>query len=155
MRWFEGGAVHVRTRELQRGRHEQRNVPDRLGPVGVFLLVDGGARLAGFAPYAEGMPTFGYAASSRAVDRTGATPVHNHDADSANRGAGLHFGDRLSGRGCGHAPTSARRMVPVSGRAWRHVMAGTVSARCALARAHSVPHMMRPQLALSRRAPTF
>ncbi len=31
--------------------------------VGVFLLVDGGARLAGYAPYVEGMTTFGYAAS--------------------------------------------------------------------------------------------
>ena len=33
------------------------------GFVGLFLLVDGGARLAGFAPYVEGMTTFGYAAS--------------------------------------------------------------------------------------------
>ena len=33
------------------------------GFVGAFLLVDGGARLAGFAPYVEGMTTFGYAAS--------------------------------------------------------------------------------------------
>jgi len=31
--------------------------------VGLFLLVDGGARLAGFAPYVEGMTEFGYAAS--------------------------------------------------------------------------------------------
>jgi DoxX-like family len=31
--------------------------------VGLFLLVDGGARLAGFAPYVEGMTQFGYAAS--------------------------------------------------------------------------------------------
>ena len=31
--------------------------------VGLFLLVDGGARLAGFAPYVEGMTTFGYEAS--------------------------------------------------------------------------------------------
>ena len=30
------------------------------GFVGVFLLVDGGARLAGFAPYVEGMTKFGY-----------------------------------------------------------------------------------------------
>ena len=33
------------------------------GLVGAFLIVDGGARLAGFAPYVEGMTTFGYAAS--------------------------------------------------------------------------------------------
>jgi hypothetical protein len=33
------------------------------GFVGLFLLVDGGARLAGFAPYVEGMTKFGYAAS--------------------------------------------------------------------------------------------
>jgi DoxX-like family len=33
------------------------------GFVGFFLLVDGGARLAGFAPYVEGMTKFGYAAS--------------------------------------------------------------------------------------------
>ena len=33
------------------------------GFVGLFLLVDGGARLAGFAPYVEGMTTFGFAAS--------------------------------------------------------------------------------------------
>jgi hypothetical protein len=33
------------------------------GFVGLFLLVDGGARLAGFAPYVEGMTQFGYAAS--------------------------------------------------------------------------------------------
>jgi hypothetical protein len=33
------------------------------GFVGVFLIVDGGARLAGFAPYVEGMTKFGYAAS--------------------------------------------------------------------------------------------
>ena len=33
------------------------------GLVGLFLLVDGGARLAGFAPYVEGMTKFGYAAS--------------------------------------------------------------------------------------------
>jgi DoxX-like family len=33
------------------------------GVVGLFLLVDGGARLAGFAPYVEGMTKFGYAAS--------------------------------------------------------------------------------------------
>jgi hypothetical protein len=33
------------------------------GLVGVFLIVDGGARLAGFAPYVEGMTKFGYAAS--------------------------------------------------------------------------------------------
>ncbi len=32
------------------------------GSVGLFLLVDGGARLAGFAPYVEGMTRFGYAA---------------------------------------------------------------------------------------------
>jgi hypothetical protein len=30
--------------------------------VGLFLLVDGGARLAGFAPYVEGMTKFGYEA---------------------------------------------------------------------------------------------
>ena len=33
------------------------------GFVGLFLLVDGGARLAGFAPYVEGMTKFGYPAS--------------------------------------------------------------------------------------------
>ena len=33
------------------------------GFVGLSLLVDGGARLAGFAPYVEGMTKFGYAAS--------------------------------------------------------------------------------------------
>ena len=33
------------------------------GFVGLFLLVDGGGRLAGFAPYVEGMTKFGYAAS--------------------------------------------------------------------------------------------
>ena len=33
------------------------------GFVGLFLLVDGGARLAGFVPYVEGMTKFGYAAS--------------------------------------------------------------------------------------------
>src|SRR5262249_42871062 len=31
------------------------------GFVGLFLLVDGGARLAGFAPYVEGLTQFGYA----------------------------------------------------------------------------------------------
>lgn len=37
--------------------------PGRLlsGLVSAFLLFDGGARLAGFAPYVEGMPKFGYA----------------------------------------------------------------------------------------------
>jgi DoxX-like family len=30
------------------------------GVVGLFLLVDGGARLAGFAPYVEGLTQFGY-----------------------------------------------------------------------------------------------
>ena len=33
------------------------------GFVGVFLLVDGGARVAGFAPYVEGLTKAGYAAS--------------------------------------------------------------------------------------------
>ena len=33
------------------------------GTVGVFLLVDGAARVAGFAPYVEGLTRFGYAAS--------------------------------------------------------------------------------------------
>jgi hypothetical protein len=33
------------------------------GLVGLFLLVDGGARLAGFAPYVQGMTQFGYPAS--------------------------------------------------------------------------------------------
>ena len=33
------------------------------GFVALFLLVDGGARLAGFAPYVEGMTRFGYPAS--------------------------------------------------------------------------------------------
>jgi hypothetical protein len=33
------------------------------GFVGLFLLVDGGARVAGFAPYVEGMTKFGYDAS--------------------------------------------------------------------------------------------
>ena len=33
------------------------------GFVGLFLLVDGGARVAGFAPYVEGMTKFGYPAS--------------------------------------------------------------------------------------------
>jgi hypothetical protein len=33
------------------------------GLVGAFLIVDGGARLAGFTPYVEGMTKFGYAAS--------------------------------------------------------------------------------------------
>lgn len=32
------------------------------GFVSLFLLVDGGARLAGFAPYIEGMTKFGYPA---------------------------------------------------------------------------------------------
>ena len=32
------------------------------GFVGLFLLVDGGARLAGFAPYVEGLTKFGYEA---------------------------------------------------------------------------------------------
>jgi hypothetical protein len=31
--------------------------------VGLFLLVDGGARVGGFAPYIEGMTKFGYSAS--------------------------------------------------------------------------------------------
>jgi DoxX-like family len=31
--------------------------------VGLFLLVDGGARVAGVAPYIEGMTKFGYSAS--------------------------------------------------------------------------------------------
>ncbi len=34
-----------------------------IGFTGLFLLVDGGARLAGFAPYVEGMTEFGYPAS--------------------------------------------------------------------------------------------
>ena len=33
------------------------------GFVGLFLLGDGGARVAGFAPYVEGMTKFGYSAS--------------------------------------------------------------------------------------------
>ena len=33
------------------------------GLVGAFLLIDGGARLAGVAPYVEAMTKFGYAAS--------------------------------------------------------------------------------------------
>jgi DoxX-like family len=33
------------------------------GFVGLFLLVDGGARVAGFVPYVEGMTKFGYSAS--------------------------------------------------------------------------------------------
>ena len=33
------------------------------GLVGLFLLVDGGARLAGFTPYVEGLIKFGYPAS--------------------------------------------------------------------------------------------
>ena len=33
------------------------------GLVGLFLIVDGGARLAGFRPYVEGMTQFGYSAS--------------------------------------------------------------------------------------------
>ena len=33
------------------------------GLVGAFLIVDGGARLAGFAPYVEAMTTFGYPTS--------------------------------------------------------------------------------------------
>ena len=33
------------------------------GFVGLFLLIDGGARLAGFAPYVDGMTKFGYSAS--------------------------------------------------------------------------------------------
>jgi hypothetical protein len=33
------------------------------GLVSLFLLVDGGARLAGFAPYVEGLTRFGYPAS--------------------------------------------------------------------------------------------
>ncbi len=32
------------------------------GLVSLFLFVDGGARLAGFAPYVDGMTQFGYAA---------------------------------------------------------------------------------------------
>jgi hypothetical protein len=33
------------------------------GLVGLFLLVDGALRVAGFAPYVEGMTKFGYSAS--------------------------------------------------------------------------------------------
>jgi hypothetical protein len=33
------------------------------GLVSLFLLVDGGARLAGFAPYVEGLTKFGYPAT--------------------------------------------------------------------------------------------
>jgi hypothetical protein len=33
------------------------------GLVGLFLLVDGGARVAGFAPYVEGLTKFGYDAA--------------------------------------------------------------------------------------------
>ena len=33
------------------------------GFIGLFLLVDGGARLAGFEPYVEGMTKFGYPAA--------------------------------------------------------------------------------------------
>ena len=33
------------------------------GYVGLFLLVDGGARVVGFAPYVEGLSKFGYATS--------------------------------------------------------------------------------------------
>jgi hypothetical protein len=33
------------------------------GLVSLFLLVDGGARLAGFAPYVEGLTKFGYPAA--------------------------------------------------------------------------------------------
>jgi hypothetical protein len=34
-----------------------------IGFPGLFLLVDGAARLAGFAPYVEGMTRFGYTSS--------------------------------------------------------------------------------------------
>ena len=34
------------------------------GLVSLFLLVDGGARLAGFAPYVEGLTKFGYSSTS-------------------------------------------------------------------------------------------
>jgi hypothetical protein len=37
------------------------------GLVGLFLIIDGAARLAGFAPYVEGMTKFGYAASLASV----------------------------------------------------------------------------------------
>jgi DoxX-like family len=54
--------------------HEYRHIPATskgsfragwvlTGLIGAFLLVDGGGRLAGFAPYVDGMTQFGYATS--------------------------------------------------------------------------------------------
>src|SRR5205823_2776948 len=86
---------------------------------------------------------------ARALDWTRSARVHDRDADSSNRRARLHIGDGLSRRGHSGASTNARRMVPLSGGAWSHVVARIVSARSACAGAHSLPDMTRDGAAMA------
>src|SRR5262249_6617196 len=64
--------TQARGRPVVETRRSDTAVPSRAmritgwiltGYVGLFLLVDGGARVAGFAPYVEGLSKFGYATS--------------------------------------------------------------------------------------------
>ena len=112
------------------------------GFVGLFLLVDGGARVAGFAPYVKGMTKFGYSASL-------ATPVGLAlllstilMLVSRTAGTRLHPRHRLSGWRDRDTSPRAGPVVPVSGRPRRTLLARTPPARCAPACASSVPHMM-------------
>ena len=85
------------------------------GFIGLFLLVDGGARVAGFAPYVEGMTKFGYSASL-------ATPVGLALLASTivmliprTAGTRLHPRHRLSGWRNRDASAGAGPVVPVPG----------------------------------------
>ena len=113
------------------------------GFVGLFLLVDGGARLAGFAPYVEGMTKFGYAASL--APWIGLVLLLSTIMMLIPQTAAL--GSILvTGYLGGATATQVRgtgRMVSVSSDAGRHVVARTVPTRCARAGTRSVPHLTR------------
>jgi DoxX-like family len=112
------------------------------GFVGLFLLVDGGARVAGFAPYVEGMTKFGYSASL-------ATPVGLALLASTilmlippNRGTRLHPRHRLSRWRNRDASARAGPVVPVPGSPRRTLLARTLPARLASAGSPALAHVV-------------
>ena len=112
------------------------------GFVGLFLLVDGGGRLAGFRPYVDGMTKFGYAASL--APWIGLVLLLCTIAMLVPRTAPLGC-ILVTGYLGGATATQVRAqdawfLFPVG--TGGHVLAGTISARCAFTCAPSVPHMM-------------
>jgi hypothetical protein len=116
----------------------------------LFCLFDGGARLAGFAPYVQGMPKFGYdVALAPWIGLSLLAPPSS--TPFTYRGAGRHPPDRLPGRRRRDPGPGGRPVVPLSRSDGRTGLGGPVVPEPADARVAAAGEVSRSASARRRR----